>query len=148
MARRCGLAHAQAIRSQSLGAQVCLQVGQLPRYVPFSQVTKLSRRLETLETSYSEFHAPLTCSGKRNVMVHCKHARINVMLMRRCTRRSRAMNAPQHDNFVDQLARPARSGQDRITKSYALASRILGDLSLLIQQEPQNVVQVNLWWIP
>ena len=57
------------------------------------------------------------------------------------------MNAPQHDNFVDQLARPARGGQDRIAKSYALASRILGDLSLLVHQEPQNVVQVNLRWI-
>jgi len=53
--------------------------------------------------------------------------------------RTRAMDAPQHEIFVENLGRPARANEDCIALGYHLAVRIIGDVSRVAQQRPQNV---------
>ena len=57
--------------------------------------------------------------------------------------RTRAAHAENHDAFFQQLRRPTHLGGDYATRSYELASRILGDTSLLAEKNSQSVQEVQ-----
>jgi len=57
--------------------------------------------------------------------------------------RTRAMDAPQHDVFIENLKRPERAAEDRMVLGYQLAGRVIGDVSLTAKQDPRNISQAQ-----